>query len=70
MAKKRQSVTFSGEATKVLEDLAAERNVSVSEVLRTALAREEWFDQASKTGTIFYKEKDSTEPPHEVQFVG
>jgi Ribbon-helix-helix protein, copG family len=64
----RQSLTFTGAAAELVERLARERGVSVAEVVREALAREQWFTEATRKGRILYQEHGKSEP-HEVQFV-
>ena len=69
MARKRQSVTFSEEAVELLNDLADEQGVSISEVVRRALTRESWFTNAIKHGKILYQ-PDGAAQPHQVEFIG
>lgn len=65
---KRHRVTFTGEAASILSELADRRGVSVSEVVRTAINREAWFDAATANGMIYYK-ADGEDTLHEVEFV-
>ena len=68
MSKYRQSVTFSDRAARTVERLADEQGTSVSEVVRDALAREEWFRKTKADGgRVLVQEKDGT--VREVVFV-
>jgi Ribbon-helix-helix protein, copG family len=64
----RQSVMFTGEAAELVERLAAERGVSVAEVVRDALSREAWFQDATRRGRILFQ-PHGEEQPRVVQFV-
>lgn len=69
MARRRQSVTFTDRAAETVERLADDAGVSVSEVVREAIAREEWFRRTEKAGgTIFVKDEGGE--LREVEFVG
>jgi hypothetical protein len=64
----RQRLTLTDEAAELVEQLAHERGVSVPEVVGEALAREQWFTEATKRGRILYLE-DGMSQPREVEFV-
>jgi hypothetical protein len=64
----RQSISFSDEAFGFLSKLAEKRGVTVSEVVRTAINREAWFDNVTEKGQIYYKPDDAA-APHPVEFV-
>jgi hypothetical protein len=66
---RRQSVTFTDDAAQLVEKLATERGISVSEVVREALTREAWFDGVKRQGRHIYVGEDP-ESVHEVQFLG
>lgn len=68
MSRGRQSITFTGEGAETLERLASERGVSVSEIVRQAVALADWRYKIESSGQRIFtgKEKDSS---HEVRFV-
>lgn len=65
---RRQSVTFTGEGVEKLERMAAERNMSVSEIVREAVALEEWRWRTERDDQRIYVGKDRS-TAHEVRFV-
>jgi len=68
LIRKRQSITFTDEAADLVENLAAKRGVSVSEVVREAIALEKWLqDRQSANEKILVKKDD--EPAREVEFL-
>jgi predicted transcriptional regulator len=50
MSEHRINVTFSGSTYAALRELAERRGKSMSEVLRDAVAREKWLDDALAEG--------------------
>jgi hypothetical protein len=68
MPRKRQSITFTDDAAELVEDLANKRGVTVSEVVRQALAREKWFDERPADEKILLQ-REGEAHPREVHFV-
>jgi hypothetical protein len=54
----RLSVSFSDPIYVALEQLAAEKGVSMSDVLRDAIALEKWFTETQKQGGRILLERD------------
>jgi hypothetical protein len=65
---RRQSITFTGEGADAIAKLASERGISVSEVVREAVALETWRQRTVLDGEHIYAGKDR-DSAHEVQFV-
>lgn len=54
----RVNAVFSDNAFKTLRDLAKERDKSMSEILRDALALEQWFHEAQQEGSRILVERN------------
>ena len=55
---RRLSVSFSDEAYETLDRLAKSRRVTLSEVLRHAIALEDWFERTRSEGGRILVERD------------
>jgi hypothetical protein len=64
----RQRIALEGEAAQLVEDLAAERGLTVPEVVRQALLRERWFQDRMTAGdTLMVEGTDKS--TRTIQFV-
>lgn len=64
----RRRIALEGEAARLVEELAAERGVTVPEVVRQALVRERWYRRHESAGDkIMVQAPDKT--TKEVHFV-
>lgn len=55
---RRVNVNFTGDAYEVLEQLAASRGKSISDVLRDAVALERWIEENRQAGARILIERD------------
>ena len=65
---KRQSITFTGDGVETLEKMADERGMTVSEIVREAVALEAWRYDVEREGKRIFAGKDR-DTAHEVRFV-